>query len=97
MKFKVLFILNDAKKCRVLSGYRPTWIGDNKPEHSSGMVYWSGGDAVSPGEAQEAVLWPLAPQLWEDIRINDTLKCMEGSREVGEAIVLEIIPDVPVV
>lgn len=97
MKFRIRLTLNDIKKCPIYSGYRPTWMCDSKPDQNSGMVYWSGGNAVKPGETQEGFLQPLASEYWEKVGLNDTLKCMEGSRVVGTAVVLEILPDVPVV
>lgn len=93
MKFKLTFTLNKYQKTRgILSGYRPTWCANNKPEHNSGMIYWSG-DEISLGETREVVLIPLVDQFWENIKIGDVLKCMEGSKVVGEGSVIEIIPE----
>lgn len=96
MKFKIRFTLNNSRRSGILSGYRPTWQSDSKPEHNGGMIHWPG-DRIELGETREVFLWPLAPQMWESVAINDILKCMEGSRVVGEATVLEILPDVPMV
>lgn len=97
MKFKIRFTLNHTRRTGILSGYRPTWCCDSKPDHNSGAFYWSGGHWIELGATQEGLLWPLAPQFWEEVRVNDVLRCMEGSKVVGEAIVLEILEDVPVV
>ena len=97
MKFKIRFILNHTRRSGILSGYRPTWQTDSKPDHNSGIFYWSGGNRIELGETQEGLLWPLSSELWSKVAVNDTLKCMEGSRIVGEATVLEIIQDVPMV
>lgn len=96
MKFKIRFTLNHMRRNGILSGYRPTWCADSKTDHNSGMIHWSG-EGIGLGETREVILWPLAPDLWTKVAVNDILKCMEGSRVVGEATVLEILPDVPVV
>lgn len=96
MRFKVRFTLNRIRKNGILSGYRPTWTSDSKPEYNSSAVYWSG-EGIGLGETREAIIIPLVPHMWEKVMPNDILRCMEGNRQVGEAIVLEILPDVPVV
>lgn len=97
MKFKVNFTLYpNVKTVPVFTGYRPTWCATSKPEHNSGMIQWSG-DRINLGETREVILSPFAPEFWNKVAVNDILKCMEGSREVGEATILEILPDVPVV
>lgn len=96
MKFRISFTLNNARRSGILSGYRPTWQSDSKPEHNGAMIHWSG-EGIGLGETREVTLWPFAPQLWEKVAVNDILRCMEGSRVVGEATVLEILPDVPMV
>lgn len=96
MKFKLRFTLNHTRRNGILSGYRPTWCSDSKPDHNSGIIHWPG-EGIDKGETREVFLWPLAPEFWEQVRVNDILKCMEGSRVVGEATVLEILEDVPMV
>lgn len=97
MKFKIRFTLNHTRMRGILSGYRPTWTCNSKPDHNSGAMYWSGKEWIEKGETYNTLLWPLQSKYWEEVRVNDVLKCMEGSKIVGEAIVLEILPDVPMV
>lgn len=91
MIFKVLFILNISKKIGITSGYRPTWCCDSKPEHNSAQLNFTGIKLINPGETYQCLLQPLVSELWVNVSINNTLKCMEGSKQVGEAIILEII------
>lgn len=96
MKFKIRFTLNNTRRNGILSGYRPTWCCDNKPDHNSGMIHWPG-EGIGLGETRDVFLWPLSSEMWNNVAVNDILRCMEGSRVVGEATVLEILPDVPMV
>jgi hypothetical protein len=74
-----------------MTNYHPTWTSDSKPEHNSGIFVFIGLKIINLGESHEGTLYPLVPELWNAVRTNDVLKCMEGSKQVGEAVVLEII------
>jgi len=74
-----------------MTDYRPTWQSDSKPDHNSGVFAFTDLKIIDLGESHQGLLYPLAPELWTTVRINDVLRCMEGSRQVGEAVVLEII------
>ena len=89
MKFKVCFKLNGEKKRPVLTNYRPTWTCESKPDHNSGALVFDDIDAINPGEGHICFLHPLAPEFWNDVKLYHSLDCMEGSRVVGTAFVLE--------
>lgn len=90
MKFKVLFSLNASKRHPIMSYYRPDWVSDSKPDYNCAQILIDV-PILNPGEKCHAILEPLAIDLWNNVVINDVLKCMEGPHQVGEAIVLEII------
>lgn len=90
MKLHVLFSLNNARKTGVMSSYRPDWTSELKPEHNGGVLSFTDKQIIMPGESHECILEPLVPEFWSRIRLNDVLECMEGSRQVGQALVLEI-------
>lgn len=92
MKYKVLFTVTHIKKLAVRSGYRPDWISSYKPEYHCAQLIFEGKESLAPGEQYKCILEPLHPELWETVIINDTLLCMEGPRQVGEALVIEVIP-----
>lgn len=89
MKFKILFVSD--KKVPIKSGYRPDWCSNNKPYYNCAQLIFNDKDSIMLGEKHECLLEPLCPVLWNNIMINDALKCMEGSKQVGKAIVLDII------
>ncbi len=89
MMYKVLF--TSAKGNPVFSHYRPDWCSESKPEYNCAQLLFTDTSCIVPGETHECLLQPLRPELWNGVAINDTLKCMEGPKRVGIAIVLEII------
>ena len=95
MKYKVLFTAFLVKKTPIRSSYRPDWTCDNKPDYNCAMLSFSDKEEIAPGESCECFLQPLVPSLWVNVAINDALRCMEGSRQVGEAVILEIMSPQP--
>lgn len=92
MKYRVLFTAyHDMRKLPIWSSYRPDWTSNNKPEYNCGQLTFEGGP-IEPGFQRQCILTPLMPELWETVITNDTLRCMEGSKQVGDAVVIEIIP-----
>ena len=92
MKYRVLFTLyHDIKKTPVRTGYRPDWTSNHKPEYNCGQLTFQG-EEIKPGYQRECILTPVMLQLWETVITKDTLRCMEGSRQVGDAVVIEVIP-----
>lgn len=90
MRFKVLFKLYDGvRHTGVKNIYRPDWCLDNKLDFNCGQIISS--DLIELGKSYECELQPLCPEFWKNVRLNDILRCMEGSRQVGEATVLEIL------
>lgn len=91
MKFKVLFILNSVRKNGIKNNYMPTWISNSKPNHNSGMIIFNDIEFLEKEISHICELSPLCSEFWEDIRLNEVLNCMEGTKQVGSAIVLDII------
>ncbi len=92
MKYKVLFTAFLVRKTPIRSSYRPDWTCDSKPDYNCAMLTFIDKEEIAPGEECECFLQPMCPEFWNNVAINDTLKCMEGSLQVGEAVILEIMP-----
>jgi len=91
MILKVKFTaLAGVRKTPILSNYRPDWKSTRKPEYNCAVLSFSEPQMVHPGDSCEGKLQPMRPDLWT-VEIGDVIDCMEGSRKVGEAIVLEIL------
>jgi hypothetical protein len=93
--FKILLTLNNKRRSPIVSEYRPDWIGDNKPEYNGARVLFTNDEILPPGERCQCILEPFAQEFWDKVVVGDTLKCMEGPTEVGEAVVLEIMAEKP--
>ena len=91
MKYKVLFTAFLVRTTPIASGYRPDWGCDKKPDYNCAMLTFTDKELIVPGEQHECFLQPMCPEFWGNVAINDTLRCMEGSRQVGEAVILEIM------
>lgn len=91
MKYKVLFTAYKVRNSPIYSAYRPNWICDHKSEQNCASLIFDEPEFIVPGENGECLLHPFAPDLWNNIQIGDVLQCMEGSRAVGEATILEIL------
>jgi hypothetical protein len=89
MKYKVIFTAN--RQTPIRSHYRPNWISDSKPEQNCAQLLFTDKTMIVDGESHECILEPFAVNLWGSVTVGDVLKCMEGFREVGTAIVLEIL------
>jgi len=89
MKYKVEFKLTN-RQTPVSSRYRPDWISTTKPEYNCAQLLFTDKYTVSQGESRECILEPFAIYSWNNVKVGDVLKCMEGPTEVGHATVLEI-------
>lgn len=78
-----------GRKVPINSGYRPTWVGNNKPMQNCGVVYLPL-PTLGLGHIRNVFLQPLVFRAWDSVRIKDRLRCFEGPREVGIATVLAI-------
>ena len=87
----VLFTANHSRTTPIRSHYRPDWCSDSKPEYNCAQLLFDDIQDINPGESHYCTLQPMRPDLWDKVMINDTLRCMEGSRQVGEALILKII------
>lgn len=91
MKLKIKFTaLAGVRKTPIFSNYRPDWKSDRKPEYNCAVLTFTEVQMIQPGETAECSLQPMRPDLWT-VEVNDVIDCMEGSRKVGEAVVLEIL------
>lgn len=91
MNLKVKFTaLAGVRKTPIFTNYRPDWKSVRKPEYNCAVLTFTEVKMIQPGETAECNLQPMRPDLWT-VEVDDVIDCMEGSRKVGEAIVLEIL------
>lgn len=80
----------------ISSGYRSCW-GFPPEVHADmhdGPLLIEGQNVLSPGEVAMVRIHPLVPDLWPEISDGLPLGMFEGSRKVGEAVVIEVVaPD----
>lgn len=88
--YEVLFKHFTVRKSPIFTNYRPDWTSERKPEYNGGALSFTDKDKIIPGEECKCILMPMCPDLWQ-VEIGDIIFCMEGSRKVGEAVVLKII------
>jgi hypothetical protein len=94
MKLKVLFKAFNVREA-FMSGYRPDWCSPSKLEYNCAQLIFTDKQHINPGEEHQCILQPFIPEFWAGkVAINDVLRCMEGPRQVGEAIVQEIIQEI---
>ena len=80
-----------------VSGYRPQWdLGhrseDGRIAFCDAEVWLDGQLKLDPGGTAVVRLHPLSPELWHDLGEGSALGLYEGSRKLGEAGVLEVVP-----
>lgn len=87
MVFKVLLRLH--QETPIGPGFRPDWVIGSKPERLSAAV-WLITETVLPGSAYPAIIQPVRPELWGEVRQMDLLKAVEGSIHIASARVLKV-------
>lgn len=89
MKFRVQLKLHaterGGRKSPIYSGYRPDWKENLVSGYRCAQVLLEG--ELKPGDSTVAVLQPLTPDLWKDVRAGNVLAMHEGPHEVGVAVV----------
>jgi hypothetical protein len=50
------------------------------------------GDSLAPGEEGTATLTPIDLATWQSVGVGTELTAFEGTREVGQALVTDVIP-----
>lgn len=76
------------------SGYRAHWgfPTDFHQENLDAPLTLEGARTLAPGGETIARLHPLVPELWPSIEPGLRLSMLEGSRLVGVADVIEVVP-----
>lgn len=91
MIYLVQFILSEERKTPITSGYRPDWVGPNKPEYNCGSLVLSEGcGPIEPGGADLSILVPLKPELWLNLHSSDVLESKEGPKTSGHAVIMGV-------
>jgi len=79
------------RKLGVISGYRPDWISEGKPDYNCGCLVSFSSYMLYLDVNHICALMPLKAELWDNVKVGDDLYAMEGPNEVGCAEVIGII------
>ena len=71
-----------------MTGYRPTWISDSKPEQNCAAIIFDDGEMINPDEELICHLHPFAPELWNNIKVG--VDCWAYT-PISEVQVIDII------
>jgi hypothetical protein len=86
----IFTLFADARKTPIASGYRPDWQPIDGGEYHCAAA-WLSQSTLGLGETCEAILQPLAPELWKDIAVPGALiYACEGPKPVGLARVIQV-------
>lgn len=92
VRFALLPTEEGGRRAPVRSGYRPGfWLGlstNHMPMLHDAAVTLVGTQTLSPGETGVAELAPVVDEPWMQVANGQTLPCYEGSRLIGDAIVM---------
>lgn len=91
MKFKVQFALAEKPKYPLQTGFRPDWVSEKKPRPNCARVLLEADQTLEPMQNYICHIEPLVPSYWKDVKVNDVLKCVQGSNQLGEATVIEVV------
>ena len=83
-----------GRKGPIFSGYRSCRsfpAGVHEDLHD-GPLLIEGQDVLNPGDVGTVRIHPLVPRYWPEISEGLPLGVFEGSRRVGEAVVIEVAP-----
>jgi hypothetical protein len=85
----------------IWSGYRAHW----QLFHPDGQITGNDGPILirdipndrplMPGETGRVLIYPIAPQFWQDIGVGASLEMREGARIIGRATVTKPLLDEP--
>ncbi|MFZ2502751.1 MAG: hypothetical protein WAW88_08795 [Nocardioides sp.] len=92
-RLRLLTTDEGGRRTAILSGYRSCWgfPSEVHDEMHDGPLLIEGQSHIDPGDSAVVSLHPLMPELWPEVLPGMTLGMFEGSRQVGEAIVLELV------
>jgi hypothetical protein len=83
---------NDGGRHHPISNwYRAMWLLQHSgapPTYHDGPIYLSKERMLFPGDAAEVLIFPLMPELWQDVRPGNDLVMVEGARVIGIARVI---------
>lgn len=82
-----------GRKTPLVTGYRSCWgfPPEIHPYLHDGPLLIEGQDWLAPGEDALVALHPLVPDHWPQVTVGLLLGMFEGSRKVGEAVVVEVV------
>lgn len=89
MKFTVSFTLFTNRHSDIRTGYRPSWKLPGTSNSGTGRIMFDGA-TIFPGETRVCTLETLMSEMWINVKVGDTLPCMEGLKQVGSAVILAI-------
>ena len=76
-----------------MSGYRPTfWLDEvtrGVPGLHGAAIELVGVEMLNPGAEASAIITPLVPHWWPDVRVGDRIEFYEGPRKIGSVVATE--------
>jgi hypothetical protein len=83
----------------IRTGYRTHWdagaMCDGEPMQSDAAFVIEDADWLAPGETAEGRIYAFFPERWSHVKPGTTIHAYEGSKRVGTATVLELVPPIP--
>lgn len=81
----------------IASGYRCTcWIGHvdqgGKRTFNDASLYLVDVERLAPGATARAQVRPHSPEYWSDLAVGTRFELCEGTRVIGEAVVVALFP-----
>ncbi|SKB10100.1 hypothetical protein [Aeromicrobium choanae] len=95
-RLRLLTTEQGGRQGAIHSGYRSCWgfpLALHADMHD-GPLLIERREILDPGEVAIVCLHPLFPEFWPEVSEGLPLVMFEGSRKVGEAVVIEVVPPV---
>ena len=92
-RLRLLTTQQGGRRSPISSGYRSCWRfpPEVHAEMHDGPLVLEEQQLLELGAVATVRLYPLVPSLWPDVYTGMHLDMFEGSRQVGEAVVLEVV------
>lgn len=92
-RLRLLSTQQGGRQGPIYSGYRSCWgfPSELHADMHDGPLLLEGQDRLNPGETTIVRLHPLVPNYWPKVSDGLTLGMFEGSRQVGDAVVIEVV------
>ena len=95
-RLRLLSTDQGGRRTPIVSGYRSCWAfpPELHGDMHDGPLMIEGQEVLAPGEVAIVRLHPLFPEYWPRLSEGLMLGMFEGSRQVGDAVVIEVVAPV---